>query len=417
VSEEEWGYILDLSPNKERSIPMPQIAAIKSVRRAFRMIKSLEMRGVEFQEDHRQAGREALAQIIQDRMHNRIDKHLEEIASKDEEDRRNGFYSRHLLTELGDIELQVPRTRHFSAIKVIKAYARRCANIDRTILACFVLGLSTRKVSKALLGILGETISPTTVSRVARILDGAVRAFHKRKLADIYEVLLLDGVVLARKTGAGAVRRPVLVALGIRKDGKKEVIDFRLAKSESTAEWETFLTDMYHRGLTGEKWKMICVDGGQGLLAALRIVHPNVPIQRCWAHKMRNLLDKAKKKDHKKMKKSLQKIYRAKNIRTARNQAQRFAKRWSESYPNVVNSLRDDLEDLLTFFSFKKESWRKATRTTNAIERRFVEVRRRTRPMGVFADRTSMERILFAVFAQENKNQGTMAPFLLTQNS
>lgn len=396
---------------------MPQIAAIKSVRRAFRMIKSLEMRSYEFREDHRQAGREALVQIIQDRMKNRIDQYLEEIDSRDEEDRRNGFYSRHLLTELGDIELHVPRTRHFSAVKVIKAYARRCENIDRTILACFVLGLSTRKVSKALLGILGETISPTTVSRVARILDGAVKAFHERKLADIYEVLLLDGVVLARKTGAGAIRRPVLVALGIRKDGKKEVIDFRLAKSESTAEWETFLTDLYRRGLTGEPWKMICVDGGQGLLAALRIVHPNVPIQRCWAHKMRNLLDKAKKKDHKKMKKGLQRIYRAKNIKAARSRAQSFARRWSETYPKVVESLRDDLDDLLTFFYYSNETWRKATRTTNAIERRFVEVRRRTRPMGVFADRTSMERILFAVFAQENKNQGTMAPFLLTQNS
>jgi transposase-like protein len=84
---------------------------------------------------------------------------------------------------------------------------------------------------------------------------------------------MLDGVVLARKTGAGAVKRPVLVALGIRPDGKKDVIDFRLAGSESAAEWERFLTDLFKRGLTGEQClDIICVDGGAGLLAALPTV-------------------------------------------------------------------------------------------------------------------------------------------------
>jgi hypothetical protein len=89
--------------------------------------------------------------------------------------------------------------------------------------------------------------------------------------------------VLARKTGAGALRRPVLVALGLRPDGKKEIIDFRLAASESAAEWEKFLADLYRRGLTGEGLHMICVDGGSGLLAALPSVLHGIPVQRCWA--------------------------------------------------------------------------------------------------------------------------------------
>jgi hypothetical protein len=100
---------------------------------------------------------------------------------------------------------------------------------------------------------------------------------------------MLDGVVLARKTGAGALRRPVLVALGLRPDGKKEIIDFRLAASESAAEWEKFLTDLYRHGLTGEGLDMVCVDGGRGLLAALPIVLHGIPVQRCWAHKIRNI--------------------------------------------------------------------------------------------------------------------------------
>ena len=122
------------------------------------------------------------------------------------------------------------------------------------------------------------------MSRVAKTLDAAVAAFHRRPLRDRYKVLMLDGVVLARKTGAGALRRPVLVALGLRPDGKKEVIDFRLAGSESAAEWERFLTDLYRRGLTGQGLDMVCVDGGAGLLAALPTAFPGIAVQRCWAH-------------------------------------------------------------------------------------------------------------------------------------
>lgn len=116
-------------------------------------------------------------------------------------------------------------------------------------------------------------------------------AFHARRLGDRYKALMLDGVVLARKTGAGALRRPVLVALGLRQDGKKEVIDFRLARGESASEWERFLDDLYKRGLTGEGLDMICVDGGSGLIAALPMVCDKIPVQRCWAHRIRNILN------------------------------------------------------------------------------------------------------------------------------
>jgi len=169
-----------------------------------------------------------------------------------------------------------------------------------------VIGLSTRKVGETLLSILGRPISAETVSQVAKTLDVAVAAFRRRPLQNRYQVLMLDGVVLARKTGAGALRRPVLVALGLRPDGKKEIIDFRLAASESAAEWEKFLTDLYRHGLTGEGLDMVCVDGGRGLLAALPIVLHGIPVQRCWAHKIRNILDKVRKADQPNVKRALQ---------------------------------------------------------------------------------------------------------------
>lgn len=394
---------------------MPHGVTIRSLPAAFEMMKSMQAEGLGWGEDCRPLARQALSTIIEDSLAASVDAHLRRLAARGEADRRNGTYRRRLLTELGDIELSVPRTRTFSPVGVVRAYARRTPEIDRMILACFVLGLSTRKVGEALLPVLGRPVSPATVSQVAKSLDTAVAAFHRRPLKTRYRVLMLDGVVLSRKTGAGAVKRPVLVALGLLPDGRKEIIDFRLAKSESAAEWQLFLDDLYRRGLTAEGLDMISVDGGQGLLAALPNVYPRVPVQRCWAHKIRNVLNKVRVADQPAVKRALHKIMHADNAPKAREAARRFADRFEDDYPKAVHCLRDDLDDLLTCFRYRTEKERKRVRTTNAIERRFREVRRRTRPMGVFQDRTSMDRILFAVFTRENKSQRVSSLFLMTQ--
>jgi putative transposase len=392
-------------------------ATITSLPMAFDVVKAMQAEGLDWGEGYRPLGRRALEEIIEGQMAAAVDRYLDQLGAEDAADRRNGYYRRHLLTELGDIELNVPRTRRYSPRDVIRAYARRTREIDRVILAGFVLGLSTRKVGETLLALLGRRVSPSTVSQVAKTLDAAVAAFHRRPLQNRYQALMLDGVVLSRKTGAGALRRPVLVALGLRHDGKKEIIDFRLAASESAAEWEKFLADLYRRGLTGKGLDMICVDGGAGLLAALPSVFDGIPVQRCWAHKIRNVLDKVRKADQPKVKRALHKIMNAPNAPAARSAARHFADRFHQKYPAAIACLRNDLDELLTCFRYKAEAERRAVRTTNAVERRFREVRRRTRPMGTFQDKTSMDRILFSVFTHENKSQGLSTPFLLTQNN
>ena len=188
--------------------------------------------------------------------------------------------------------------------------------------------------------------------------------------------------------------------------GKKEIIDFRLARSESADEWESFLTDLTRRGLAGDKTEVISVDGGPGLISAVRSVYPLIPLQRCWAHKMRNILDKVRKIDQEEVKRGLVRVYTAQNMKKARTAAKQWANAWNTIYPAAVKCLQNDLDDLLTCFLFTDPIFRKRIRTTNAIERVFREVRRRTRPMGVFENRTSMERILYAVFLYENIRYG-----------
>jgi len=391
-------------------------AAITNIHEAFKEIKHMAIDT--WQEECRLAARRAMKEVIEHRMHNGIDAFLEQMRAAGLPDRRNGSFGSHLVTEVGELELRIPRTRTFSALSILQGFARRSASVERTILMCFLLGLSTRKVGPALLSILGEPTSPSTVSDIAKQLDRSVQAYHQRTLSDQYEVLVLDGIVMKRKTGTGAQSRTMLVALGIKPDGSKEIIDFRQVAGESGTAWEGFLNHLYQRGLKGDALKLLIVDGGKGLLAALDLVYGQVPLQRCWAHKTRNVLNHVKRADHGKVKRSLHRISHARNLREAQKAAQRFVLRWQATYPKAVQCLQNDLPELLSFLQVKMGLPASVLRTTNAIERRFREVRRRSRPMGTFSDRTSMERILYAIFTHENLKQRTATPFLLlTQNN
>ena len=392
-----------------------QRSTIENLSEAYTIVNQMLGEPTEVFGGYRTLARQAMKEVIETELGKMVDAYIDGIIDDEEIiDRRNGYYRRNLLTALGDIELLVPRTRLYCPTELLHAYARRESEIDRCIGCGFVLGLSTRKIGETLLPLLGRPVSSSTVSRVAKTLDAAVSAFHARPLTGTYRALILDGVVLSRKTGAGALKRPVLVALGLRHDGKKDILDFQLAGSESEKQWERFLHSLYMRGLTQDSFEIICVDGGKGLLAAVDTVYAGKPVQRCWAHKIRNILDKVRKKDREAVHHDLTAIMNANSTHQARSIARDFADAYEEQYPRAVKCLRDDLDQMLTCFRYKTLQERKQVRTTNAIERRFREVRRRTRPMGVFQDATSMERILYAIFIHENKSQGIASLSTLT---
>ena len=179
---------------------------IDSLPQAYEVIKEMNLDNDHWESDYRSAGRRSLEAILEGRMRERISSHLEEMDRLGEADRRNGSFSRHLLTELGDIGLSIPRTRRFGPLSLVRAYARRALHIDRMIVACFVLGISTCKVSQALLPVLGEPLSATTLSRMARSLDQAVKGFHRRAIRGRYRFLIFDGVVLKHRSGADSVK-------------------------------------------------------------------------------------------------------------------------------------------------------------------------------------------------------------------
>lgn len=375
-----------------------------------------EMKGFDLEGDYRPMARLALKQIMEDQFRLEI---TEELGlepyerAKDRLDFRNGSYMRHFLTELGDLELQVPRLRNRALeFKSLVGYARRSKSIDRAILGCFILGHSTRKVGVALAPILAEIPSSSTVSRIAKTLDEAVEQYHRRPLTDDWRFLFFDGVVLKRKGPLASRRRVFLCAYGIRQDGQVEIIDFHQAQGESQGAWDGFLRDLYQRGLVGRNTELVTIDGGKGLEAALEVNYHNIPRQRCWAHKTRNILNKVKKTDQDVIKRAIHKIWGAANLKEATKAYWQFAKAWRDVYPSAVACLDRDLDELLAFYHIKDSMLWPKIRTTNPIERVFREVKRRTRPMGVFTNKQSMERIVFAVFYHLN-NSWNKKPFEL----
>jgi putative transposase len=164
---------------------------------------------------------------------------------------------------------------------VFERYKRRQAAVDGSIKEIFLAGVSTRRVGEVLKPLIGAQPSASTVSEVVKSLDREVRAFHSRALSDRYRYLFLDGLTVKLKTALGVRKRLLLIAYGIREDGKKELIEYRQASSESEEEWESFLNDLYRRGLKGGKLELVITDGAPELHGALDMVYPYTPRQRC----------------------------------------------------------------------------------------------------------------------------------------
>lgn len=324
-------------------------------------------------------------------------------------DYRNGHYYRNLDTELGPIEkLKVPRSRlALFKTKVFDYYQRRQKAVNETICKTFINGVSTRNVSNSLKPLLATTFSASTVSRVTKSLNTKVEEFHKRKILDEFQYLFLDGITLKVKNSLKSCKKLILVAYGITIFGKKELISFKIASSESQSCWEAFLNDLYKRGLIGNNLKLIITDGCKGLHAALDIVYAYTKRQHCWVHKLRNVSNYLKKIDQEKVVAEARKIYLAGTKREAINSFKLWKKHWYEKYPKAINCVEKDLDTLLNFLEIPlpekhKNIIRKRIRTTNVIERAFREVRRRTRPISCFTNQDSVNRIIYAVITRLN---------------
>ncbi len=316
---------------------------------------------------------------------------------------RNGSYLRTLVSPYGMVEIEVPRPRKGSyEHKLWDAHGLLTSEARELVLETYLSGPSTRRVGGVLERVLGHKVSAGTVSAICQGLDDLVRRYWSSPLDDAWEYLLLDGVVVKNRSAVGAEKRCVLVAMAISGTGRRQILSFKQVESESEVCCCSFLESLYKRGFEGKNLKLISTDGSPGLIAAVESVWPHVPRQRCWAHKLRNFANKLRKCNEKACLDGAKLIYLAPNRTEAAKRFRAWREKWVELEPKAVACLEADIEELLEFFGVP-ERFQKSVRTTNPIERVFREVRRRTRTISCFTNRRSVDRMLYAVLAYQNR--------------
>lgn len=316
---------------------------------------------------------------------------------------RNGSYLRTLVTPYGTVEVEVPRPRKGSyEHKLWDPHGLLTSEARELILETYLSGPSTRRVGELLDRVLGYKVSAGTVSSICKGLDDLVRRYWSSPLTDEWEYLLVDAVVVKNRSAVGVENRCVLVAMAISGTGKKQILSFKQVESESEVCCSSFLESLYKRGFEGKNLRLISTDGGAGLVAAVESVWPHVTRQRCWAHKLRNVADKLKKCNKRACLDGAKLIYLAPNRTEATKRFRAWRTKWIGIEPKAVACLEADLEDLLEFFAVPKH-FQMSVRRTNLIERVFREVRRRTRTISCFTNRSSIDRMLYAVLAYQNR--------------
>lgn len=298
---------------------------------------------------------------------------------------RNGkARERTIQTGAGSLPIAAPRVhdrrpgQRFSS-KILPAYMRRAPQLETALPVLYLRGLSTSDFRPALAALLGEEavsgFSPTTITRLLAVWQEEYQAWRKRSLAGKrYVYVWADGVHFGVRLEDD--RLACLVLMGVTPTGEKEVIALEDGYRESTESWATLLRDVKARGLPAPK--LATADGALGFWAALRDVYPQTEGQRCWVHKIANVLDKLPKRVQPRAKSQLHEIMRAPDRKTALEEIGRFAAEFEDRYPKAADTLIKDQDRLLTFFDFPAAHWLHL-RSTNAIESTFATVKARTR--------------------------------------
>jgi len=317
---------------------------------------------------------------------------------------RHGTRARQLTTSLGKTTIMLPRARLQDAegeesewhSRIIPRYQRRTGRVDAALLGTYLSGVNTRRLRGALSPLLrGAPLSKDAVSRLVGRLRDEFTAWSARDLA-AEEVcyLFMDGWYPRVRIGKKRTRVPVLVTMGVCADGRRIVLDMRIAGQESEAAWCELMQSLVARHLGTPT--LAVIDGNPGLQAALRAQWPEIPIQRCTNHKLRNLLAKAPAHLREELAEDYRRMVYADSREAVEFERARFMRKWRLRCKAVVSSFEEAGDELFTFLQFPQSQW-KALRTTNALERINEEFRRRTKTQASLPDEDAVLLLLYGL--------------------
>ncbi|MGH7108557.1 MAG: IS256 family transposase [Acetobacteraceae bacterium] len=318
---------------------------------------------------------------------------------------RHGSRTRSLTGTFGPIEIAVPRARLTTSegktaewrSQALRAYQRRTLAADALIASTYLAGTNTRRVRRALAALFGGAVGKDTVSRTWRKVKSDWDAWNARSLAGEPIVrLILDGTVVRVRLDRKATSISLLVVLGVREDGQKELLAIKSMGGESAEAWRSVLDDLIKRGL--RRPAFLIVDGAPGLDKAIAAVWGGVPVQRCTVHKHRNLLAHAPERLHDEITADYNDMIYAATREEIAVRRKAFIRKWRLKHRAIADSLEEAGERLFAFTRLPPSQW-KSVRTTNAIERLHEEFKRRIKTQTVLPSADTAAMLFWALLA------------------
>ena len=304
---------------------------------------------------------------------------------------RNGAYYRKVDTQFGQIEIKVPRDRNGEFHQhTMPDYKRHTDVLEQTVIKLYSKGVTTREIADLIEKMYGGYYSPAMVSNISKEMIPKVEAYHQRHLSDKFFCVYLDATYIPLKR-VTYEREAVYIAIGIKPNGYKEVIDYCIAPTENIEIWSEMLKGFKSRGL--EQVELFLSDGVVGMKEAICQSYPKAHFQRCLVHVMRNISAKMRVDDRQKALDEFKQIHTQSNKEMAVQVLHEFYQNWEKAYKNVVRDLRQVEPDLLTFYNYPP-AIRASIYSTNMIESFNNRLKRKTKPKTEFPTEQSLDTFI-----------------------
>jgi putative transposase len=319
---------------------------------------------------------------------------------------RNGKSKKTLKGEFGEVEIEVPRDRAASfEPKIVPKGETRFTGFDDKILSMYAHGMTTRDIQSHLEEMYGVEVSPALISNVTEAVMEEVRAWQSRPLDALYPIVYLDALMVKMRDSGVVQNRAVYVALGVTREGRKEVLGLWSSANEGAKFWLQVLTELKNRGL--QDIFIACVDGLKGFPQAIEAVYPQTTVQLCIVHLVRGSLQYVSWKERRSVAQDLRAIYQAATAEGAEQEREMFAARWDAKHPTISALWRRHWDQITPLFAFPPEI-RKIIYTTNAVESLHMTLRKVIKTRGSFPNEEAAMKLLYLALRNVSKNWGLL---------
>lgn len=306
---------------------------------------------------------------------------------------RNGYSKKTVKTQLGEVDVKIPRDRNGEyEPQIISKYSRNADGMEEKILSLYSCGMSQRDIAEQIKNLYDVEISPELVSKISDKILPEATTWQNRALEEIYPFVFMDAIHFKVKENHQYVTKAAYVVLGITMEGTKDILGFWIGEHESSKFWFSVMNDLKSRGV--HEVYLFCVDGLKGFKEAINAVYPKAQIQRCIIHQIRYSTRFVSYKDIKQLMADLKLVYGAVSEDEALDNLMKFKDRWGKAYPSCVKSWEDNWDILSTFFAYPADI-RRIIYTTNIIEGLNRQFRQITKNKPTFMNDESLKKMLY----------------------